>query len=87
MNSITPEIKRQHMTFCLSDLCGDGFSDDTSAFIGTVGSGEWGLYLITWQGVSKANDPSITFKHPEARIEVDRFVDVNITVVERDDDE
>ena len=87
MNSITPETKRQQMTFRLSNLCGDDFSDDTSAFIGTVGRGEQGLYLITRQGISKADDPSVTFKHPEARIEVDRFVDINITIVERDDDE
>ncbi len=87
MNSITSETKRQHMAFRLSDLCGDNFSDDTSAFIGTVGVGEQGLYLVTYHGISKADDPSLTWDMTSTDVEVDRFVDVNITVVERDDDE
>ncbi len=87
MNFTMTVMKRPDIKFCLSKLCGVNFSDNTSAFVGTVGSGDWGLYLITYQGISKADDPSITFKHPEARIKVDRFVDVNITVVERDDNE
>ena len=87
MNSITPETKRQHMTFRLSDLCGDNFSDDTSAFVGTVANGIQGLYLITYQGISSAANPIATYRVENVSIEVDRFVDVNITIVERDDNE
>ncbi len=87
MNFIMTDTKKQHRVFRLSDLCGDNFSDETSAFIGTVGKGEHGLYLVTWQGVSKADDPTVTFSFGDVPIEVKRFVDVNITVVERDDNE
>ncbi len=87
MNYTMTDTKRQHKVFDLSELCGTNFRGDRSAFIGTVAHGNRGLYLITYHGVSKANDPSSTWCHPKVSIEVDRFIDINITIVERDDDE
>ncbi len=87
MNFTMTDTKKQHKVFDSSELCGTNFRGDRSAFIGVVALGNPGLYLITYQGVSKANDPSSTWARSSVRVEVDRFVDINITIVERDDDE
>ncbi len=68
-------------------LCGDNFDRKRSAFIGTAGFGDFGLYLVTYQGITKAGNANETYNGRGCDITIDRFVDVNISIVERNDDE
>ena len=84
MNSVVMNREKSAMKWTVPELTRDNFSADRSAFLGTAGYGKYGLYLITHTGLVKADNPYTTFSHPRCRVSVDRFVDVIITVKERD---
>lgn len=63
--------------------CSDHGSKET-AFIGQVGNGpQEALYLITWEGICLADNPSKAWLH-SARVYIDQFVDVTIIATSKD---
>ncbi len=87
MNTVTPieQKKKWVWTGQIGDLIGGNFKNVKSAFIGTCGAGEDDtLYLVTYECISVAGEPGTTWKAMGCSVEVIRFVDVNISVVERD---
>ena len=86
MNRVTSRVKRNETEkMVANDLLGYNFCSSRSAFVGNVGTGKFGLYLVTYMRVVEANDPSNTYQGEFCHISVDRFVDVDISIVERED--
>ncbi len=88
MNKVTtlPKTKKFEWIGKLGDLVGTNYRDEKSAFIGECGLEDKNtLYLVTYACVSIAGKPDISWSHNRCDIRVIRFVDVNISVVERDD--
>ncbi len=85
MNTVTPIPVRSEFRWTgeLGDLIGDNFDSGKTAFIGSCGAGEETLYLITYECVSMARCPQSTWEMSECDVRVIRFVDVNISIVER----
>lgn len=86
MNKVTLIKQRSHYfwTGQIENLIGEHFKDDKSAFIGMCGTGDDDtLYLVTYLGISQASAPGSTWKTKGCSVKVIRFVDVNISVVER----
>ena len=68
------------------DLTGINFDSGRTAFIGHCGSGEEeSLYLVTYSCISCASNPRLTWNGAGCDVKVIRFVDVNISVVEREE--
>ena len=81
-----PPAKKFVWTGQIRDLIGDNFKNEKSAFIGTCGCGDdETLYLITYECISQASNPRSTWDALSCSVEVIRFVDVNISIVERED--
>ncbi len=88
MNTIVTVVEKdkpKEMT--LGDLCGPNFDTNRSAFLGEVGWELFDLYLVTYQGISKATNPQQTWDTKNCSVQVSRFVDISISIVERKDDE
>ena len=86
MNTVTPRPpqKKFRGTGKVGDLIGVNFDPGKTAFIGRCEEGEEGsLYLVTYTCISLAGKPMSTWMEVNSAIEVIRFVDVNISVVER----
>ncbi len=87
MNIVTPilPVSKFRWTGKIEDLIGGNFKEKRSAFFGSCGAGEEALYLITYKAISLAGKPGSTWDYNSCDVEVIRFVDVNISVVERKD--
>ena len=86
MNTVKPLPLRKQFAWTgqVKDLIEDNFKDEKSAFIGTAGTGDdETLYLVTYDCVSQANSPCHTWSALGCSVKVIRFVDVNISIVER----
>jgi len=71
----------KHVMYRISDLTGDNFSSERTAFIGSHEEESAGnLYLITPRCVILAGDPTQTWTPPDC-VFVRRFVDVRIMVL------
>ena len=85
MNTVIKEdVKIQATSYQLSNLCGTNFRKSRTAFIGKMRGYHTGLYLIHFEGIIKAEEPNQTWELTGATVLVDRFVDVNISIVERE---
>lgn len=84
MNIVANDRKKPPLEMKLSELCGDNFDNGRSAFLGTPGFGQYGLWLVSFNGLVLARDPSATHTSPNCTVSIDRFVDVNISIVERE---
>ena len=84
MNSVVTNGRNPPTTYglkTLTSLCKQG---KETAFIGCVGFGpKHSLYLIAYNGIVLAGSPDTTWTGSPA-ITVDRFVDVEITVIEKE---
>ncbi len=87
MNTVTPIPLKSKFRWTgeVGDLIGDNFDSEKTAFIGSCGAGEETLYLVTYECVSIARCPQSTWESSICTVEVIRFVDVNISIVERKD--
>ena len=88
MNTVTPRPlqKKFEWTGKADDLIGTNFGSRRTAFIGHCGAGEEeSLYLVTYKCISYASAPWLTWNGPNCDVKVIRFVDVNISVVEREE--
>ncbi len=86
MNTVKPlHLKKKFVwTGQVKDLIEDNFKNKKSAFIGTTGTGDdETLYLVTYDCVSQANSPCHTWSAFGCSVKVIRFVDVDISIVER----
>ena len=75
MNNVVT-VKKGKDYVC-SALIGDNLRDDRTAFIGTCGSGEHGLYLVTYDCIVKADDPENTWSG-SCPLTADEFVNITI---------
>ena len=89
MNIISkiPNQKKRRGTGDLKDLIRKNFNNSRTAFIGKCGTKDEGLFLITYECIVLAEDPSQTWNCDGCEIKVIRFVDVNITVIGESKDE
>ena len=88
MNIVAPRPlqKKFRWTGKADDLTGINFDSRKTAFVGHCGSGEEeSLYLVTYNCISYASNPRLTWNGPNCGVKVIRFVDVNISVVEREE--
>ncbi|KKK88615.1 hypothetical protein LCGC14_2741370 [marine sediment metagenome] len=88
MNTVKPLTLRKKFAWTgrLGNLIGTHFKDKKSAFIGTVGFGDdETLYLVTYACISQANTPCHTWSALGCSVKVIRFVDVDISIVEREE--
>lgn len=85
MNTVTNlEKKNGPEKIFLSDLCGKNFQESKSAFLGTTGIGGYGLYLVTYVGISRADKPKTAWDYKDSKqcnVKVTKFVDINIEIV------
>ena len=71
--------------FILSELTKNNYSDERNAFIGRVGDDDVdNLFIVTYDRISIAESPEETWDNPKCDFTVKRFVDLKITVVEKD---
>ena len=87
MNTVTkiPELKKYVWTGKIKDLIGGRFQTSKTAYIGNCGCEDDRLFLINYDCITVAEDPDQTWSSNDCDVEVIRFVDVNISVVERND--
>lgn len=52
-----------------------------TAFLGKCGYDVYGLYLITYDGIVKADNARRTWSSPECNVEVERYVNIEIKVI------
>ncbi len=88
MNIVAPRPpqKKFEWTGKADDLTGTKFDSRKTAFIGHCGAGEEeSLYLVTYDCISYASTPQLTWNGANCDVAVIRFVDVNISVIEREE--
>lgn len=78
MNSI--KIFERKTNWCLGDL----IRSNETAFIGQCGIGPiHSLYLIVYEKIVLASCPQNAWSFPDCSVEVERFVDIKIEVIEK----
>ena len=85
MNIVAPRPPQKKFRWVgkADDLIGCNFCSGRTAFIGHCGVGEEeSLYLVTYACISYAGNPRLTWDGANCDVEVIRFVDVIISVVE-----
>jgi hypothetical protein len=84
MNKVKNVSGSGPITWTVRDLIGDSYSQERTAFIGQCGNGDKNtLYLIIYTGVVLASNPFHLWESKGCDCYVDRFVDVEITAIER----
>ncbi|HUW45782.1 MAG TPA: hypothetical protein VMW50_08300 [Dehalococcoidia bacterium] len=75
------QSKNQGKQIChVGQLIGANFKETRTAFLGTCSQGGYGLYLITYSAIILADSPIATWENAGTLCNIDRFVDVNISV-------
>ena len=87
MNTIAkgPKQKTYTWTGKLKNLTGTNLIPSRTAFIGNCGIETDRLFLINYDCITVAENPDQTWSCGSCEVKVVRFVDVSISVVERDD--
>jgi hypothetical protein len=66
----------------LEDMTGSNFDSKKSAFVGTSSYVDGArLFLVTYSGISMAEQPRKTWTNPSVLFNVHQWVDVKITIV------
>ncbi len=85
MNRVIDNKKKFEWTGQLKDLIGTNYKEEKSAFIGTIGDRKNILFLVNYDCILVADEPNATWDCKGCDVEVIRFVDVDITIIERDE--
>ena len=88
MNTATgiPLKPKYVWTGTVGDLIDNNFDNCKTAFIGRCGTEEDKLFLINYNCVTQADRPESTWEGKGCTVAVIRFIDVTISIVERDEE-
>lgn len=84
MINVSTAIQPKKVTQCkVGDLIRTNYSEHANAFIGKCGFGPPNsLYIVTYDSIILASNPGKAWDR-EANVTVDRFVDLDIKIVEQ----